>query len=474
MKLSDLEAAQTLAERGDFDRAYILANRHLKKNPDDHTWLMVMTYIMLGTDKPILAYHLAKRCVQLQPKNAGGYMNLGMACKDLRLDDEALRYCKRGLKLSGSDDQKQMFCVNAASVLVDTGRFKEAEHYCNQALKINPGSEKAIANLGFCQIAQRNWKEGWKNYRSCLGHEWRPIHKYDKEPLWDGKGEGTIVLYGEQGLGDQISFASMLPDVMDWAKRHNSRIILDVSNRLERLIRRSFPDLTVYGTQGKQEILWAKDDRSIDYSLPIGQVAEYFRTDDKDFPGTPYLVADEDRVLQWRALFESKEKPVIGIAWSGGIPKTGSQFRQMDLERLLPVLESVDAHWVSLQYKPASKEIAAFKEKHPHIDIVEYPHGTLSNDYDDTVAMVAALDHVVAMHTTVIHVAGGLGVPCWTFVPQNSQWRYGQDVEDYIWADSVRLIRQKERGKWGADIKRTAGELSALFPRVPEATRKTA
>jgi len=140
----------------------------------------------------------------------------------------------------------------------------------------------------------------------------------------------------------------------------------------------------------------------------------------------------------------------------------------------LPILKSVDAHWVSLQYKDASREIQEFKQKHPEIDIVQYHHGTLTQDYDDTVAMVSAMDHVIAMHTTVIHVAGGLGVPCWTFVPLFSQWRYGSEGEDYVWADSVRILRQTKSGKWNNVIGKTAEELNALFPRISKATGKTA
>lgn len=472
MQSNDLEYAQNLAEDGELDAAAQIAYKNLKATPDSIEWIMVMTYVLLATEKSALAYQLAKRTTQLAPKNAGGWMNLGMACRDMRRDEEALRHTKRGLKLSVNDEQRSSLAVNAGSILVDMGEFQEAEKYCRLGLKLNPDSVKSRANLGFCQLAQKNWAEGWSNYRYCLGHEWRPRHQYADEPEWDGKGTGTIVLYGEQGLGDQISFASMLPDAMKWADKNKSKLILDVSNRLTNVLRRSFPKLTIYGTQGQQEIYWAEEDRKIDYSLPIGQIGEYFRTSDESFPGTPFLKPDADRVFQWKALFESKKKPVIGLAWSGGIPKTGSKWRRVDLEQLLPLLESVDAHWVSLQYKPAGEEIAAFKEKHPHIDIVEYPHGTLTRDYDDTVAMTAALDHVVAMHTTIVHVAGGLDVPCWTFVPKNSQWRYGFEGEDFPWAKSVRILRQKERGRWGDLIKRTAGELSALFPRVRKAAGK--
>lgn len=467
-----IEYARDLAEAGDFDKAYALADKNLKNNPDSVDWLSIMTYIMLETDKTSLAYQLAEKVTRLAPKNEGAWMNLGTACRDMRFDKEALRYFKRGLKYSKDPEKASMLCVNASSVLVDTGEFEEAEKYCLKALEHNPDSLKAIMNLGFCQLGQRNWAEGWKNYRQVIGHDWRPRFQYNDEPLWDGESRGTIVLYGEQGLGDQISFASILPDVMTWAKDNDSKIIIDTVPRLAPLFKRSFPDLEIHGTLGDSQVSW--DINRVDYSLPIGQACEYFRNRDSDFPGSPYLEADPDRVLQWKALFESKNKPVIGIGWSSGIFKTGSKFRRVTLETLLPVLKSVDAHWVSLQYKPAGREIEKFKKDHPEIDIVEYPYGTLSGDYDDTVAMIAAMDMVVAMHTTAIHVAGGLGIPCWTFVPKNSQWRYGQGYEDFLWADSVRLLRQQETGKWGDLMDKTGEELGALFGRVRKAATEAA
>ncbi len=138
----------------------------------------------------------------------------------------------------------------------------------------------------------------------------------------------------------------------------------------------------------------------------------------------------------------------------------------MDLEQLLPVLESVDAHWVSLQYKPADKEIALFKENHPEIDLVEYPWGTLTSDYDDTVALIASLDHVVTMQTAVVHVAGALGIPADVFVTRNSQWRYGVDCQDLPWAESVTIHRQSSLDDWTDPVEQVKEKLIAHFPGV--------
>ena len=456
---SDLKLASQLTENGQVDEAYLIANRYLKNNPNEPDFLTILVHIMLQTDKPVIAYSIARRVTQILPKAPGGWLNLGRAAADLWMAREAVRYYKKSLALCDKPEQKKLTLVNMCAVLIDTGRFEEGEIYAQKVLDMDPENIKATANIGFCQLAQRNWKEGWKNYHASLGIDWRPKTQYFDEPEWDGKKTGKVILYAEQGLGDVIGFASMVPDACKKAE-----IVLEVDPKVEGLMRRSFPDVSVYGTRFMSDKLpWKLEDTKVDASLPMGQLGEFFRLKDEDFPGTAYLKADPDRVLMWKSLFKAKKKPVIGIGWRGGILKTGSKYRQWSLEQILPMLQSVDAHWVSLQYKPAGDEIADFKSRHPEIDLCEYPHGTLTPDYDDTAAMVVAMDHVVCMQTAVTHLCGALGVRVWVFVPQNSQWRYGGDGEDYIWSKSVRIIRQTKRGEWADDIERTGGELSRLF-----------
>ena len=458
-KGGDLERARDLTESGDVDEAYAIANRYLKHDPNDPDFLTILVHVFLQTEKPVIAYSVAKHVVEIAPEATNAWLNLGRAAADLWLTQEAIRHYKKALKLAPTPTAQKMAMVNMCAVLIDSGRFAEAEPYALKVLKIDPESTKARANLGFCQLAQRNWAEGWKNYHSSLGVDWRPKNNYFDEPEWDGKKTGKVIVYAEQGLGDVIGFASMLPDA-----QKKAQIILDVDPKLEGLMKRSFPDIKVYGSRFMKQLPWdIEDTKNVDGSIAIAQLGEYFRTKDSDFPGTPFLKADPDRVFMWKSFFKSKKKPVIGISWRGGILKTGSKYRQWSLEQILPLLQSVDAHWVSLQYKPAGEEIAYFKEKHPEIDLVEYPHGTLTPDYDDTAAMVEAMDHLVCMQSAVTHLAGALGQSVWVFVPQNSQWRYGGEGEDYIWSKSVRIIRQTKRGEWDEDIKRTGQELAELF-----------
>jgi tetratricopeptide (TPR) repeat protein len=470
IRVKELRLAQDLSSKGEWEGAYDLAYKWLKFDPNDPQALNLIGFIMLNTEKAALAYPILKHLTTVEPSDALAWLNMGMCANDLWRYNESLRAYKKGLACATDDDSKSMLCVNIASLMVDHGRFKEAAPYCRQAIALRPETIKGKANLGFCQLANRDWAEGWRNYRYCLGTEWRTLTNYNDEPLWEGHQKGHICIYGEQGLGDEISFGQMLPDMQKWCNDNDSTLVVDLNPRLKTLFRRSFPDIEIYGTRGLKRVTW--DGRNIDYSLPLAQIGEYFRCRDEQFTGEPYLKADPDRVMQWKALFKTKKKPVIGIGWRGGIWKTAAKYRQLDLETLLPVLRSIDAHWVSLQYKPAGKEIEAFKKEHPEIDIVEYTHGTLSNDYDDTVALIAALDMVVTMQTTVVHVAGGIGIPCWTFVPRTSQWRYGQEGEDFPWAKSVRIIRQEKDFEWQGVMERTGEEL-ANFPRISKRATKT-
>jgi hypothetical protein len=170
--------------------------------------------------------------------------------------------------------------------------------------------------------------------------------------------------------------------------------------------------------------------------------------------------------LMWKALWETKQKPVIGIAWTGGMRHTAAQYRQWTLDDLLPIFKAIDAHWVCLQYKDSEDEIRAFREQHD-VDLVQYPYATLTDDYDDTAALVESLDRVISMQTAVVHLCGALGKRCDVFVPQTSQWRYGENFTSLPWYSSVNVIRQAVRGHWKNTIEAYARTTKAELGETP-------
>lgn len=404
--MNRLEQAQIWAEEQTEEAlkaANKVAEEYLTENPNDVQALTLMTYIAQHSGHPAVAYQLAKRCIELEPRFCSGYLNLGIASEDLWRRSEAERAYKKAIDTMGSDESAAMIYSNISALHVDYGEWEKAEKFARLALRHKPDAKRAKDNLAFAQLAKRQWPEGWKNYKGTIGSEWRQRFNYADEPDWNGNQVGTLVLHGEQGLGDQICFASMVED----AQKLCNRLILHVDSKLVNLFRRSF-SCSVYGNLGGQGGIWDDEDQEIDASYPMGQAAEFLRLTDESFPRKPFLKPDHDRVEMWKSLWRSKGKPAIGIAWSGGVPKTGQKMRRAPLEDWKPLFDGIRAHFVSLQYKPSQAEIAAFDHD---VDLKEYRYATLTPDYDDTAALVASLDCVVTVPTAVNHLAGALGVP---------------------------------------------------------------
>lgn len=427
-----------LWEQGELDQAMDLLKKEMTEHPDDPVCIGVAAHIYEKSGNIPVAYNLFRLAKDLNPSEGSNWLNFGRCAEDLWKTTEAERAYQRAMSVTNRQSTKVMCLGNLAALHIDHGRYDKAQEYVEKALKLDPTSRTVVSNLGFCQLARGNWAEGWKNYHQNIGTDWRKLVRYGDEPEWDGSPGQAVVLYGEQGIGDEICFASMIED----ATRVCRKVIVECDHRLERLYRRSFPQAVIYGTRHKKHLGWAKEDQSIDASLPIGQAAEFFRTSPSDCPQEPYLIADPERVAMWKSLWKSKGKPVIGIAWSGGIPKTGEKFRHAGLEHWAELL-GIDAHFVSLQYKG--------DEKHPKVH--EYPYATRTADYDDTAALVASLDMVVSVPTAVVHLAGALGAKVIAMHGPMDCWKYACGIP----------FHPAEHIEWCGDWKTT---ISAAAQRV--------
>ena len=459
-----IQEAEKLCDQDRADEAWGIAEYTMDLFPSSGAALMLASLVAWKMRKFPLAYQLAVRATQLGPIMPLSWLRLGISAHEIWLVDEAESAFKTGARLARTKEELSAMELGLSALLFDTGRYGEAEVHAKKALELNPQSEKAKANLGLSRLGQRKW-EGWDLYTHALGLPGRRRMRYGKEEPWDGAKGKVVAFYGEQGIGDELSFASMLPD----AVKDCERVILDCDAKLEHLFRRSFPGVKVYGTRWEKVLDWDTQDRAPDASLALGELGKFYRRTDESFPGTPFLVADPIRRQMWRSEFDKKKKPVIGIAWTGGLPWTGQKFRTLTLDHLKPVMQSIDAHWVSLQYKDASKEIAEFRKANPGIDLVQYPWATLTEDYDDTAALVAEVDMVVSMQTAVVHLAGALGKECLVLLPKHSQWRYSDKGETTPWYGSVRLLRQRSLQDWHGPIGEVIGRLRKRYAQAEAA-----
>lgn len=456
-----------LAHESKWDEALKCAYEILLEDPHALAGLLFGTHCLDNMRRWPEAYAMARLAVQQHPEESAAWTNMGrMADALYRYEDAVAAYRKAIALLARDDPALVVNWSNLGATMISGGKWEAAKLACQKALELNPESRKAKTNMGMAQLALGEWVAGWHNYSHNIGGMSRRLHQYNGEPRWDGSAGKKVILYGEQGLGDEISFASMVPDAAAVCKR----LTLDVDGRLVNLFQRSFPTVKVYGDRWQSNLNWDEEDRTPDASIIMGQVGEFFRPAPESCPGTPYLKACPIRTKGWRDYFDTLGKPVIGIAWTGGMYWTGGMNRHWKLVDLLPWFKAIDAHWVCLQYKDAGREIEQFREERG-IEIHQYPWATLTRDYDDTAALVAALDHVVSMQTAVIHLAGALGVPTWVCVMAANQWRYGASGDTMPWYRSVRLFRQRTMGDWAPTILEVAEKLKERYANVESSDR---
>lgn len=420
---SVLVACHELINNGEYQDALPLLDQVLDTDPNNGPALNMSGYVAMRLHQDSVAYQYLKRAIDVDPKRAPVWSNFGLSAQHLGRHEECLQATLKSVEL---DPQYALGWTNAGSAYVAMSEWEKAGEMALKALSINPDEKNSQCNLAHVYLAQHQWSEGWKHWELSVGGEQRKEWSYGDEPRWDGTKKQCVVVYGEQGLGDEVMYASCLPDVIADAKK----VIVDCDPRLEKLFQRSFPAADVYGTRRNPHPDWLKTAR-IDARCSIGSLPQFYRNKDEDFPGKPYLKADPDKVLMWKALWKAKGKKVIGICSEGGAKYTNKRGRKIPVEAWESLFRQ-DAIFVSLDYRDGIK----------HPKLTHYDASVKSEDYDDTAALIASLDMVVGVNTTAIHVANGLGIPTHILVPKWHQWRY---AGEYLWSKTATLHHQGDK-----------------------------
>lgn len=431
-----LSVVHALAEQGDLDEASRKCSELLNEHPHNPKVLAVSAWIYMRAKRFGLAYCLLEKAAKLWPNDitrSDILNNLGMCAFGCMLLNESEEHLTASVRVNPNNYAPMN---NLSLVYVNKCEPGLAIEWANKSRKLVGDDPALMESYGYAQLMLGNWQEGWTGFEGGLEGDIRRSRQYQNEPYWDGSPVKTLVIRGEQGIGDEISFASMILD----AKSRAENVVYECDARLEGLFKRSF-DIPVLGSRFHKTIDWA-DKFPIDARVLSGSLGQYFRLKDEDFPGTPYLKADPERKLQWRALLDSLgSRKKIGIAWTGGRHNTHRERRSLRLTDLLPILKQ-DADFISLEYKDPRAEIAELKEQHG-ITVRHWARGAESQDYDDVAALVDELDCVISVQTAVVHLSGALGKPCHVLVPEKPHWRYRLKGDSMPWYQSVHLYRQK-------------------------------
>lgn len=433
----------------DPDEAAKKAAQTLDQDPENPLALFVIATVYSRAERFGIAANIFTRITQIKPDRAEPWNNLGMCYAGMGDSERA----KEAFFKAWGLQKQAIFAANIGMSYHSDRKLNEAIKWCTTALEMEPDSRSAKTTLALTYLALGKWDIGWKYNAYSIGGKFRKNIQYQDEPVWDGSKGKCVVFYGEQGLGDEIMYASCIKD----AQADCREVIIECDKRLQGLFSRSFPGVSVYGTRTKEGVTWPLEHK-IDARLAVGQLPEFYRPSTDSCPGTPYLVADMERRIQWRALLEhcGKGKPKIGIAWSGGSKHNKPQARAMGLEPFRHILMEIDAVWVSLQYKDPTQEI-----EESGLPVHHWKRACESDDYDDTAALVAELDLVISVPTAVVHLAGALGVKAHCLTPQEADWSFKCG---FPWYKSVELFWKNHGESWNDFAKRYAQSVHRVRP----------
>jgi Tfp pilus assembly protein PilF len=446
-------------QAGRFSEAEQIYRRILSVDAKQSDSLHLLGMIEYQAGNHASAVRMIRKAIAINDTQAAYYSNLGTVLQSQGALEEAVKCYERALTLQ--PDSAEIH-TNLGNIFHAQDRPDEAIVSHQRALALKPDLAEAHYNLGLSQLLKGDFATGWPN----LEWRWRtkdhdtPMRAYP-QPLWTGEKveSGRVLIWGEQGIGDEIMFAGLMPDAI----RTGTRCMLDCEPRLQSLFARSFPSVDVVS---KNDLKHGPE-LDIAAHLPSGGLRGLFRASCAAFAATtsPYLTADPDVREQFRARY-ADGRALVGLAWHTRNQKTGRD-RSIDLSLLAPLFERTDIQWVSLQYgdHDALRNQATAASAPVRID----RSVDQLADTDMFAAQIAALDLVITIDNSTAHLAGALGVPVWVLLPFARDWRWLQVREDSPWYPTMRLFRQPRRGDWQSVIRNVRSALSAvdsgpLFP----------
>lgn len=385
---------------------------------------------------------------------ADAYYNRGEALGKLHRYEDALASYDESLSIKPDNADA---LLNRGNALQFLNRDEEALASFERVIVLDPDNAEAHWNVAATRLAASDFAEGWKEY------EWRrKVKQFAKparafsQPVWNGEPvEGTLLLWGEQGLGDEILYASIIPDV---AKR-TANIVVQVAPRLVPLFARSFPQVRVIGN--------GEDfpEEKIQAQVSLASLGPILRPSLDAFPRCEngYLAADPERTAALRRRLSPKGEIVVGLSWISTNPLVG-QYKTVRLSDLEPLLRRPGTRHIDLQYGDTSAERAELKQK-TGLVVERLDDVDNTNDLDALAALISACDLVVTVSNTTAHMAGALGKPTWVFAPQGHEkfWYWFKDRPDSPWYPHVRIKRQQRGGQaWGEVIASATEEISAF------------
>lgn len=432
--------------------------------------------------RPVDALHSCDTALALHPDYAEAHVNRGNAFKDMRRYDKALACYDAALALNPTlfealnnrantlrrlmRLEEALTVIDAAiaahpnfskvysnrgNVLIDLGRLDEAGQSLRHAIELDPSVPAFHWNLALLELVKGNFAEGWKLYEWRWKRDGAKKRDFGK-PVWLGEeplAGKRLLIHAEQGYGDTIQFARYVP----MAVQAGAEVVFEVQKSLRPLMA---------GIAGCTVINRGDPLPEYDLHVPVMSLPLAFGTTLQTVPAQlPYLAVDDTRRQAWAVRLGPKTAPRIGLAWSGKSEHNNDLNRSIALERLAPLLAlPFEFHVLQNAVRPADQ---AALERFGQLR----NYGASLTNFAETAALAGEMDLVIAVDTSLAHLAGALGVPTWVLIPFAPDWRWMTGRTDSPWYPTARLYRQPALQDWDSVIAAVCRDVQAFLPVSP-------
>ena len=452
------EELSDLAEASDFILLLKRCSELFERYEDSPNLWNILGCAQLREGYYQLAETSLRKCIQLAPNNYGARSNLGNVFLEVGRLSEAEEMHK-------SAANQAPFCArtqnNLGALYEELGRYNEAFEQFDKAASLEPDYATAVYNLAAMNLKFRNFSDGWRQRESRWNKEKKepgPGPIVTSKPLWDGSHVDRLFVWSEQGVGDEVMFASCFNDLVHKCQQ----LTVACERRLIPIFQRSFGSKIKFIDRKS-----AFSDAQFDFHAPMLTASGLVRGSVDDFKSSEngYLVADNivQQSLRQTIAKHSNGKKVVGMSWLSKNQQVGKKRSISPVELVAAMPE--DYFLINLQYGDVSADLSEVSRM-LNRSIASFDNIDNWNDLDAFINLIAACDKVVSIDNSTVHFAGALGKECHVLLPYSSDWRWGLRHErDSYWYNSLKLHHQSKLDDWADPIRSLISDLNENSPR---------
>jgi tetratricopeptide (TPR) repeat protein len=398
------------------------------------------------------------KAIALKPDYAEAYSNRGISLKELKQFDAAVASYDKAISLKPDYVEAHS---NRGNVLKELKQFDAAIASYDKAISLKPDYAEAYFNRGILKLTLKDFCNGFLDYK----HRWLSKN-YSNTPLKTTIPSaskvglnGRLLIWAEQGIGDEIFYASFIPRLAS----KNVSITLSADKRLHPIYRQSFPEVELVD---RNTLVDSSIDSGFDAQAPIADLGLLLSANEIVFRGTrpPYLQSNPVKRESYRKTISTLGSGLVcGVSWKSG-SKTFGTPKSTDLESFAPILGLTGINFLNLQYGDVEEEIQHVKST-LSFEVHQVPSIDVFNDIESLLALIDICDVVITTSNVTAHLAGSIGKRAAVLVPHSAGkfWYWHEDDEYSFWYPSLKLFYQNDMSSWDQTIEACSDWVRSLL-----------